>query len=91
VPQKSINEMPQHAESDDDFFSFSAQGPDCTDATAECDMYLSDTSRDIESLSKFPGILKLFRKYNTPLPSSAPVERLFSLGGQILTPLEETD
>ena len=48
-------------------------------------MYLSDTSRDIESLSKFPGILKLFRKYNTPLPSSALVERLFSLGGQILT------
>ena len=57
-----------------------------TDAGTELDVYLNDTSREIVSLLKFPGILKLLKKYNTPLPSSAPVERLFSLGGQILVP-----
>ncbi len=78
-------QTPQQSESDD-VFSFGAQAQENTDVTVEVDMYLSDSSRDIQSLTKFPGILKLFGKYNTPLPSSAPVERLFSLVGQILTP-----
>jgi len=54
--------------------------------SAEPDMYINDTSRDIDSLLRFPLVKKVFVAKNIALPSSAPVERLFSIGGQILTP-----
>jgi hypothetical protein len=71
--------------SDDDFFCFNSGTTEHADATLEVDLYLSDNSREIDSLHKFPLVRKVFEKYNTPLPSSVPVERPFSLGGQILT------
>ena len=48
--------------------------------------YLSSTSKDLDCLHKYPIIKSLFLKYNTTFPSSAPVERLFSLGNMVLTP-----
>jgi len=48
--------------------------------------YLADTSTDYVSIEKYPRIKPLFYKYNCPVPSSAPVERLFSLAGTIFSP-----
>ena len=44
----------------------------------EVQEYLKFPSRELMSLKQFPTIEKVFRQYNTILPSSASVERLFS-------------
>ena len=50
--------------------------------------FQSKTTNDLRCLdSFFPYIRKLFIQLNTGLPSSAAVERLFSLGGRVLTPM----
>ena len=45
--------------------------------------YLS-TTKELDCLHRYPIIKSLFLKYNTTLPSSAPVER--RLGNMVLTP-----
>lgn len=48
--------------------------------------YISHPSTSYSSLQNYRHINKLFFKYNTPLPSSAAVERLFSTAGMIYSP-----
>lgn len=69
---------------DDAFFDFeessftSVPFSDLSTIELQIQQYFNDPSRDLESLEKYPVIKRTFYKFNTPLPSSAPVERLFS-------------
>jgi hypothetical protein len=51
--------------------------------TSEIEMYLTNNSRELNSLHRFSVIEKALLRYNAPLPACAPVERLFSLGSHI--------
>ncbi|KAJ7999096.1 hypothetical protein DPEC_G00123940 [Dallia pectoralis] len=71
--------------SEREFFTFEAESEDTYSAENEIMDYLR-SAHDLQILDKFSNIKNIFLKYNTPTPSSAPVERLFSLGGLVLTP-----
>jgi len=52
----------------------------------ECANYLGDPDTDLKMLSRYPTVRDVFQQNNTTLPSSVPVERLFSTAGQIEVP-----
>uniref|UniRef100_A0A3B4GZR6 HAT C-terminal dimerisation domain-containing protein n=1 Tax=Pundamilia nyererei TaxID=303518 RepID=A0A3B4GZR6_9CICH len=68
-----------------DFFEFQNQPTESFSAEKEVTDFLR-SGYELEILNQFPNLKKMYMKYNSPTPSSAPVERLFSLGGLVLPP-----
>ena len=48
--------------------------------------HLKDKDRNLKSLENQPLMTDFFVQYNTAIPSSVPVERVFSFAGVTLTP-----
>ena len=68
------------------FFCF--EDDDETFATVETEVmsYLKSAETGMEMLKQFPTIKEICLKQNAATPSSAPVERLFSLGSLVMSP-----
>ena len=59
----------------DDYLDFTPRYQSKPD---ELEYFLRDPEVSIEMLDRYPQIKDLFMRFNTAIPSSAPVERLFS-------------
>jgi hypothetical protein len=76
----------------DEYFDFGQSSGSRTSPTSTSHsellihQYFADPARETSSLSRYPAIQAVFFRYNTPLPSSAPVERLFSYATMINLP-----
>lgn len=76
-------------ESEDDFFSYGSAKTTTQiqrrGVMEEIRKYVEGTGKSLECLQDFPRVKQLFLKYNTTLPSTAPVQRLFGQKGNLVT------
>ena len=52
----------------------------------EANQFIRDPDLELHSLHRYPVVKKVYLRYNTPVPSAAPVERLFSFASMIYAP-----
>lgn len=67
------------------FFCLPLNNQPKSSSADEIKMYLKSPLNDINMLLSYPKVIKFYLEYNTPMPSSAPVERLFSTGSNVMT------
>jgi len=97
VAESASSQVVASLEGDDDDYGYGENNSSSltvasstSQVRAEAMNFLSDADTSLSRLPVFPAVKRLFLKFNTALPSSAPVERLFSIAG-LTRRQEETD
>lgn len=83
TPKSNAPQSTEVTSREDDFFLFDEQSGAMDDAPMSVETEVAsyfNADPVMESLHQFPRIKQIALRYNAPTPSSAPVERLFSLG-----------
>lgn len=78
---KSIS--PIQTDNNQSFFTFESETKQTSRVQLDAETFFSSAGNDFRVLNDYSSIKKVFIKFNTTLPSSASVERLFSIAGEV--------